>query len=71
MPLSPAQQIANIAYFTQQFSLLNEGGFFMWKDTGCIYTKKNGNMVCKRADYKQIKAITNKNWCESTFTLIR
>lgn len=70
MPSLPLQQqVANIQHFLLHFQYVAEGGFYQWKDTGHIYTKRDGKMCTTKQGRKDILSITNKRFCDANIFL--
>lgn len=65
-----AMKNANASHFENHFARLNEGGVYMWKDEGHIYTKKGNKVVAStRAAWDDINRITPRGWAKNNVKL--
>ena len=65
-----SQKLTNSQYFENAFKWINEGGFYMWKEKGFAYYKKDGKMVADTMEgWTAIKIITPKGWAKKNIKL--
>ena len=69
MPMPINHQIANVLHFLECFALVAEGGIYQWKDTGHVYTKRDGKMYTTPKGLKDIRDITNKKFVDANIFL--
>jgi hypothetical protein len=58
----------NEHYFKITLNLMNEGGVYIWPDTGHVFTKKEGKFVGNKQACRSVREIITRDFFENFFS---